>query len=256
MSSNRSRRTAVAALVAAVLVGGGLTAITPAGAEVADAVATNWKKVWKKKLRPLADKRYYSKSQTDAKYSTKTETSSLLGNYYTKAQSDGALGNYYNKAQSDANYYSKSQSDAKYAPYPSLMRGAWALGAAPAGNLAMDAIDYSATLSAAPAPHYIPVGGALPVGCTGNAANPGALAGHLCVFASESSTAATPTICASGAVACSGASPFGAMVYAATGGGWIYGSWAVRPIALAAPAARISAGEGARGPDTNGVPGE
>ena len=41
-------------------------AVTPAGAEVTNAVATNWKKIWKKNLRPLADKRYYTKAQIDA----------------------------------------------------------------------------------------------------------------------------------------------------------------------------------------------
>ena len=49
-------------------------AVTPAGAEVSSAVATNWKKIWKKNLKPLADKRYYTKAQTDAKYQPKAES--------------------------------------------------------------------------------------------------------------------------------------------------------------------------------------
>ena len=46
-------------------------AVTPAGAEVSNAVATNWKKIWKKNLKPLADKRYYTKAKSDAKYQPK-----------------------------------------------------------------------------------------------------------------------------------------------------------------------------------------
>ena len=46
-------------------------AVTPAGAEVSSAVATSWKKIWKKNLKPLADKRYYTKKQSDAAYQPK-----------------------------------------------------------------------------------------------------------------------------------------------------------------------------------------
>ena len=74
MSSRRSVRQLLVAVLLGVLVGGGLMAVTPAGAEVSSAVATNWKKIWKKNLKPLADRRYYKKSASDAKYSTKAET--------------------------------------------------------------------------------------------------------------------------------------------------------------------------------------
>ena len=46
-------------------------AVTPAGAEVSQAVATNWKKIWKKNLKPLADKRYYTKKKSNARYQPK-----------------------------------------------------------------------------------------------------------------------------------------------------------------------------------------
>ena len=68
MSSRRTVRQVLVAVLLGVLVGGGLMAVTPAGAEVSSAVATNWKKIWKKNLKPLADKRYYTKKQSDAKY--------------------------------------------------------------------------------------------------------------------------------------------------------------------------------------------
>ena len=58
--------------------------------------ATNWKKIWKKKLQPLADKRYYTKSASDAKYAaasspySKAEVDAKLGGYYTKTEAVGA----------------------------------------------------------------------------------------------------------------------------------------------------------------------
>ena len=75
-------------------------AVTPAGAEVSNAVATNWKKIWKKNLKPLADKRYYTKAQSDAKYSTKAETAA--GDAASNAATDTKLGGYYKKAEIDA----------------------------------------------------------------------------------------------------------------------------------------------------------
>ena len=53
-------------------------AVTPAGAEVAQMAATNWKKIWKQELQPQADKRYYKKKNADKKFAAKKDT-------YTKA---------------------------------------------------------------------------------------------------------------------------------------------------------------------------
>lgn len=86
-------------------------AVTPAGAEVSSAMATNWKKIWKKNLKPLADKRYYTKAQSDAKYSTKAE--SAAGDAAANAATDSKLLGYYKKTES----YSKSEIDAKLAPF-------------------------------------------------------------------------------------------------------------------------------------------
>ena len=36
-----------------------------------DFAATNWKKIWKNELKPLADKRYYTKKKSNARYYTK-----------------------------------------------------------------------------------------------------------------------------------------------------------------------------------------
>jgi hypothetical protein len=104
MSSRRSVRRALVALLVGVLVGGGLMAVTPAGAQVSSAVATNWKKVWKKNLKPLADKRYYTKAQSNAKYQPKGSYETA-GSGYTKAET-------YSKTET----YTKAEIDAKVAP--------------------------------------------------------------------------------------------------------------------------------------------
>ena len=202
-------------------------AVTPAGAEVSQAVATNWKKIWKKNLRPLADKRYYTKAKSDAKYQPK-------GSYET-------AGSGYTKAESDAKYagagssYSKADSDAKYQAKTQLIRGAYMLGGtgAAAGEFFQDAISYGVTLSAAPTVHFIPMGAAVPNGCLGTAAAPDAVAGHLCVF----ETAAT-NMAVSGIYQVTGAGGSSTMGAIVTGGnpaiGQTYsaGSWAVRPLAV------------------------
>ena len=105
MSSRRSVRQGLVAVLLGVLVGGGLMAVTPAGAEVSSAVATNWKKIWKKEIRPRADKRYYKKSQSDAKYQPKGSYEAA-GSGYSKAET-------YAKSET----YNKSEIDAKLAPF-------------------------------------------------------------------------------------------------------------------------------------------
>ena len=92
MQSRANLKRAIAAVVAGVLIGGGVTTVTPAGAEVSQFAATNWKKIWKKKLQPLADKRYYTKAASNAKYAA-------AGSAYSKAEVDAKLGGYYTKAR-------------------------------------------------------------------------------------------------------------------------------------------------------------
>lgn len=248
--TSRDPRRILAAMLIALLVGGGLMSVTPAGAEVASAAATNWKKIWKKQLAPLADKRYYKKAASDAKYSTKTETSTALSGFYTKAQSDAAYAlkaQTYTKTESDAAYapkaqsYTKAESDAKYAPAQKLIRGTFGMGttAAGASSTYMDSISFGVTLSAAPTAHYIAIGDPVPAGCAGTAAEPDASPGNLCVFETyKGGPASAPFICAL-AGSCPASSTVGAAVGGyATGAGTIQiiGNWAVRPVALAAPA--------------------
>ncbi len=200
MSSRRSVRQLLVAVLLGVLVGGGLMAVTPAGAEVSNAVATNWKKIWKKNLKPLADKRYYTKAASDAKYQPKgsyeaagaaaaaqaaanAATDTKLGGYYKKTET-------YSKAEADAKYaaagsgYTKAESDGRFARAPQVIRGVFAIRyhATAAGEGGGDNLTWGINLAAPPIAHYIPDGGVVPAGCSGSAAAPGASAGHLCVF--------------------------------------------------------------------------
>jgi hypothetical protein len=231
MKSRLDLRRILVAVLAGVLIGGGLMAVTPAGAEVAQSAATNWKKIWKKKLQPLADKRYYTKKQSDATFARKTD----LGNYYTKAESD-------TKYQPKGNYalsgssYTKAESDAKYAPAQPLYRGTFQiLGNVPAaGHAGSASISWGATFPAALTPHYIKVGEAVPAGCSGSSTAPNASPGNFCVFESlQSNAGANRSVCRGAAPAtCGTTDPWGAGIYtyaAAAGVFYVYGTWAARP---------------------------
>jgi len=215
-------------------------AVTPAGAEVSNAVATNWKKIWKKELKPLADQRYYTKKTSDKRYQP-TGSYETAGSGYTKAET-------YSKAEADAKYqpkgsyalngsaYTKAESDAKYAPAQPLYRGSYQImgntpGAAHGGAAS---ISWGATFPAALVPHYIKAGDAVPVGCSGSSTAPNASPGNLCVFESLSSNAsANRGVCRGGAPAsCGTTDPWGAGIYtftAAAGSFYVYGTWAARP---------------------------
>jgi hypothetical protein len=236
MKTNRMGAAWVAVLCSIVLVAGAAALVSsPASAKA----SINWGHIWKTQLQPRADKRYYTKKKARAKFATK----SMLGNYYSKTVSDARyalLGSSYTKAESDANYYSKAQSDAKYAPFPSVIRGTYAiLENGNAGQFLSDTISWGVTLSAAPTVHFINTGAAVPAGCAGTPAAPDAAPGNLCVFEELASNTtsrgifnpATPT----GFIG--QASAFGAAVFAqptVTGGIQDFGSWAVRPLALSA----------------------
>ncbi|EON25317.1 beta-galactosidase [Nocardioides sp. CF8] len=252
---------ALAAVVAGLLIGGGVTAVSPAGAEVEQFAATNWKKIWKKKLQPLADKRYYTKSASDAKYSTKAETGAAFANYYTKAQNDAALagfltkaagdaayaakGSSYSKAESDAKFqpagsyaaagssYSKAESDAKYAPYPPVLRGTFSVigPATAAGQEFSNSISFGVQFPSAPTPHFINAGAVPPAGCSGTPAAPNAAPGHLCVFEKVGSNVSGRNVFGDaglpGIVSRFGFNPY--IISAAAGTIYSYGSWAARP---------------------------
>ncbi|CAM3578401.1 hypothetical protein [Nocardioides zeicaulis] len=100
MSSRRPVRQLLVAVLLGVLVGGGLMAVTPAGAEVSQAAATSWKKIWKKELKPLAAKAFYTKSKANQAFATKAE--SAAGDAAANAATDTKLGSYYKKSEIDA----------------------------------------------------------------------------------------------------------------------------------------------------------
>ena len=234
MSSRRSVRQLLVAVLLGVLVGGGLMAVTPAGAEVSNAVATNWKKIWKKNLKPLADRRYYTKAQSDAKYSTKVETAA--GDAASNAATDTKLGGYYKKTESDAKYaaagssYSKSESDGKYATKPQLIRGAYFVGSGSA-VYGLGSFSFGVTLASAPTVHYINAGAPVPAGCAGTLAAPDALPGNLCVFEQAAVNVSGRYIGRGSNGAIGQADPFGfTMEFDSTGGGGTFarGTWAVR----------------------------
>jgi hypothetical protein len=244
MKSRASLTRAVAAVAVGVLIGGGVTTITPAGAEVSQFAATNWKKIWKKKLQPQADKRYYTKAASNAKYAA-------AGSAYSKAEVDAKLGGYYTKTEADARYqpvgnyaaagssYTKAESDAKYAPAPKLIRGTIGMGttAVAASDTFMDGISFGATLSAPAIPHYIALGDPVPAGCSGSGAAPDASPGHLCVFETYRGGAVASTFICSLAGDCGATSTMGASVggYASAAGTiQIIANWAVRPVAVVA----------------------
>jgi hypothetical protein len=222
MSSRRSIRRLLVAVLLGVLVGGGLMAVTPAGAEVSQAVATNWKKIWKKKLRPLADRRYYTKAQSDTKYATKAESaaSAAAAQSAANAATDSKLGNYYTKAQDDARFLTKR----------SVLTGTWASGAIPSGSQPLVAINYGALLSAAPTTAVYRAPGSGPSAqCPGSAASPDAASGVLCVYGTENLNFNGHYFIglrADGVVMAA---------FSTSNSSYMYGTWAVRPGGYAAP---------------------
>jgi hypothetical protein len=242
MALKHRGKTLAAGLLAGALLGGGLAAITPAGAAVQGAAAgIDWKQIWQTKIKPRTDKRYYTKKTANARYYTKFDANALfetkaahdasLANYYTKAQHDASLLNYYTKTQSDANYYTKAAGDAKYAPQVALIRGNF-VADVPSGALVTNPISFGQTFSAAPIGHMIAFGAAVPVGCSGTAAAPNAAPGHLCVFESIDSANTTTAL--------SGVNAFGALVFGTVtntaAAAYIQGTWAARPLAVTYPA--------------------
>jgi hypothetical protein len=204
-------------------------AVTPAGAEVSSAVATNWKKIWKKNLKPLADKRYYTKAKSDAKYATKAESAASAAAALAGATSAA-------NAATDSKlsgYYKKAESDARYIPVPTVIRGVWGLSSDTANEAGFTEIVYP-QLAAAPTVRYIPVGGALPAGCSGTPLAPNASPGFLCIFEAAKNNMTAPTITAPDF---SGVNPsattFGATLWSSATGtvGYITGTYALRPAA-------------------------
>jgi hypothetical protein len=77
------------------------------------------------------------------------------------------------------------------------MRGLYGteIGSHAAGVFVGTFISFPFRLASAPTPHFIAAGAPLPAGCSGTSANPGAAAGHLCVFEVFRNNVDAPSIC-------------------------------------------------------------
>jgi hypothetical protein len=251
----KGRKAGLAFVVCCALALGVMT-VTPAGA----AVGTNWSKIWKKYIRPKADKRYYTKATTDAKVAAAqaaaTSAGAAAGAAASNAATDAKLGQYYKKTESDAKYaalgssYTKAESDGRYAPYPTVMRGVYTMSLNGVAGVYMSgaSISFDYVLPAAPIVHYIPPAGVPPAQCPGTAQRPDAIPGHLCVYGTVASNVANFAITnRSGAIGT--AEPYGAGLHAqATANGVVqaYGTWAVRPGSVSTnPPAIASSSSGA-----------
>ena len=226
MSSRLTVRRLLVGTLVGVLVGGGLMVLTPAGAEVSSAMATNWKKIWKQELQPQADKRYYTKNKSDKRYYTKSKSNER---YYAKWDSDA-------KYALKGSSYTKAESDGRYLPKQALFRGQYAAigNSAAIGDLVGDSITFGVTLSGAPTVNYINAGAAPTANCPGSAAAPNAAAGNLCLYEVSNTNAGARTI-VNGGTGAVGASVYGAVVYvagAAAGKTVVFGAWALRPTAV------------------------
>ncbi|WP_416954131.1 hypothetical protein ACNKF0_17415 [Nocardioides sp. T5] len=263
MSSRRTVRHLLVAVLAGVLVGGGLMAVTPAGAEISSAVATNWKKIWNKELKPQADKRYYTKKKSDNRFQPKGSYETA-GSGYTKAET-------YSRAEADAKYqpkgnyalngssYTKAESDGKYVASNALVRGTYLV----IGDSSFQSMSgsFGVSFASAPTVHLIPSGGLVPNGCSGTPSAPNAAPGNLCIFETGRVNVSS-VIVANAAGSGNTADPFGFFIQVAKGGGagfgYSRGSWAARPPAagIVSPAARA---DGADAPASGGstlAPGE
>lgn len=114
-------------------------------------------------------------------------------------------------------------------PFPDLLpsgktvRGTYGLASEGATDLAMTGLSYVFTLGSTPTPHVVQSAGPTPAGCLGNATNPSANPGHLCVFEVAGGNHATtyPVVLTN--------TRFGAVIYLfAAGAGFAYssGTWA------------------------------
>ena len=95
----------------------------------------------------------------------------------------------------------RPQADQRYVPARSSLRrgmtlqGNWAAYGFVPFAYDVSAISFGRPLAVAPLPHYIRRGATPPRSCPGNAANPRALPGHLCVYESLAGNVLSRSIC-------------------------------------------------------------
>ena len=231
MSPRRTPRQLVVAVLVGVLVGGGLLAVTPAGAEVTQVATTNWKKIWKQELKPLADRRYYTKEKSNAKYQPKgaydaagaAAAAQAAATAASNLATDTKLGNYNTKALADARYVLSSRTTT----------GVFVAAdtAAAAGQTAWASIQYGSTLPVAPTAVVVAVG-ATDARCPGTVESPSANPGFLCIFQATLTNAGNLNVW--NVTGNPGTSRHGALVWVSAAKAGYFtsrGSWAVTPAA-------------------------
>jgi hypothetical protein len=121
------------------------------------------------------------------------------------------------------------KADKRYQPKPKVLRGVFALGSVPTGDVSMDSISFGIALKRAPTAHIIAPGAPVPAGCSGTPGAPSASPGHLCVFQKAAEGFAAPFLCTATNQCTGKVSKFGGFLaaYATGPSGYIYGSWAL-----------------------------
>lgn len=138
------------------------------------------------------------------------------------------------KPRADKRYYTKKRTEKRYERKHKVLRGTYAItehAAITDASDYSDAISFGRALASAPTAHYIPFEEALPTGCTGTPANPGALPGHLCFF-EQTAVNVLEVIVLDIQDNAGQASTMGAILRAtalADGPMYVYGSWAATP---------------------------
>jgi hypothetical protein len=127
----------------------------------------------------------------------------------------------------------RPKADARYVQKSAVhtLQGHYAVGgtAMSSGDKAWDGISFDFELSLAPTPKFVALGDTPPAECPGDASNPRAEAGFLCIYESDGANHGTPTLLNAGGHS-PGASRWGTtLAVPATAGGefFSYGTWAV-----------------------------
>jgi hypothetical protein len=200
----------------------------------------------------VGSKQLKKKAVTNSKLASNAVTSSKVkNNSLTGADVlESSLGKVPSAASADAAAHATSADTATNAthattagsaPVPSVLpsgqtlRGVYAVRGDATGttnDTSASAISFGIPLAAAPTVHIITMGAATPAGCSGNAANPGADSGNLCIFEGFVFNISSVQTCSPlGGTSCSAgvATRFGAGILAGAAANGVFddfGTWA------------------------------
>jgi hypothetical protein len=179
---------------------------------------------------------YYRKGDIDTALGTKANAADVTAALATKANAADVTAALATKANA-ADVYTKGEVDSAVANHlaGTTVRGAInvEINSTAAGQRGSQAISFGVDLAVAPTVHLIPPGGPVPAGCSGTPTNPGADAGHFCVFQQASSNISQNQSCiARTAITylCGLANTWGTSLFVVSAGAgttWTVGSWAL-----------------------------